>query len=111
VRFDNYKYSVSASTVGRPVEIHAYADRIVIRQDGRIVAEHPRSYEPTAQLIEALWPLAERDDDQHRLTASATVFQQAKHKGVSARLRSTPSKCSAFEPSRLHLYKFYENTV
>jgi hypothetical protein len=28
----------------RPVEIHAYADRIVIRQDGRIVAEHPRSY-------------------------------------------------------------------
>jgi hypothetical protein len=35
---------VSASSVGRPVEIHAYADRIVIRQDGRIVAEHPRSY-------------------------------------------------------------------
>jgi hypothetical protein len=30
--------------VGRPVEVHAYADRIVIRQDGRIVAEHPRSF-------------------------------------------------------------------
>jgi transposase len=44
VRFDNNKYSVSASAVGRPVEIHAYADRIVIRQDGRIVAEHRRSY-------------------------------------------------------------------
>jgi hypothetical protein len=44
VRFDNNKYSVSASSVGRPVEIHAYADRIVIRQDGCIVAEHPRSY-------------------------------------------------------------------
>ena len=42
VRFDNNKYSVSASAVGRPVEIHAYADRVVIRQDGRIVAEHPR---------------------------------------------------------------------
>jgi len=28
----------------RPVEIHAYADRIVIRQDGRLVAEHRRSY-------------------------------------------------------------------
>jgi hypothetical protein len=38
VRFDNNKYSVSASAVGRPVEIHAYADRVVIRQDGRIVA-------------------------------------------------------------------------
>lgn len=42
VRFDNNKYSVNASAVGRPVEIHAYADRIVIRQDGRVVAEHAR---------------------------------------------------------------------
>ena len=44
VRFDNNKYSVSASAVGRPVEIQAYADRIVIRQDGRMVAEHRRSF-------------------------------------------------------------------
>ena len=44
VRFDNNKYSVTASAVGRPVEIHAYADRIVICQDGRIVAEHRRSF-------------------------------------------------------------------
>jgi len=44
VRFDNNKYSVAASAVGRPVEVYAYADRIVIRQDGRIVAEHPRSF-------------------------------------------------------------------
>jgi hypothetical protein len=44
VRFDNNKYSVAASAVGRPVEVHVYADRVVIRQDGRIVAEHPRSF-------------------------------------------------------------------
>ena len=44
VRFDNNKYSVTASAVGRPVEVQAYADRIVIRQDGRVVAEHPRSF-------------------------------------------------------------------
>jgi transposase len=44
VRFDNNKYSVKASAVGRPVEIHAYADRIVIRQDGQVVAEHRRSF-------------------------------------------------------------------
>jgi transposase len=44
VRFDNNKYSVNASAVGRPVEIHAYADRIVIRQDGRVVAEHARCF-------------------------------------------------------------------
>src|ERR687897_2221458 len=44
VRFDNNKYSVVASAVGRPVEVHAYANRIVIRQDGRVVAEHARSF-------------------------------------------------------------------
>ncbi len=44
VRFDNNKYSVAASAVGRPVEVHAYADRIVIRQDGRVVSEHQRSF-------------------------------------------------------------------
>ena len=44
VRFDNNKYSVSAKAVGRPVDLHAYADRVVIRQDGEIVAEHERCY-------------------------------------------------------------------
>jgi len=44
VRFDSNKYSVKASAVGRPVEIHAYANRIVIRQDGVIVGEHRRRF-------------------------------------------------------------------
>ena len=44
VRFDNNKYSVNASAVGRPVDIHAYADRIVVHQDGRVVAEHVRHH-------------------------------------------------------------------
>jgi len=44
VRFDNNKYSVAACAVGRPIEIRAYADRIELRQDGRIVGAHPRSF-------------------------------------------------------------------
>ena len=44
VRFDNNKYSVPSRAVGRPVEIQAYADRVVIRQDGAVVAEHARSF-------------------------------------------------------------------
>ena len=44
VRFDNNQYSVAARAVGRSVDVRAYADRIVIRQDGEIVAEHPRSF-------------------------------------------------------------------
>jgi transposase len=44
VRFDNNKYSVSSRAVGRAIEIQAYADRIVIRQDGAIVGEHARRF-------------------------------------------------------------------
>jgi transposase len=44
VRFDNNRYSVAASAVGRPVEIRAYADRIELRQDGRVVGQHPRCF-------------------------------------------------------------------
>jgi hypothetical protein len=44
VRFDNNKYSVMAKAVGRPVDIHAYADRIVIKQDGMVVGEHQRRF-------------------------------------------------------------------
>ena len=44
VSFDKNKYSVSSRAVGRPVEIQAYADRIVIRQDGAVVGEHTRSF-------------------------------------------------------------------
>lgn len=44
VRFDNNKYSVRSSAVDRPVEIHACADRIVMRQDGAVVAEDVRCF-------------------------------------------------------------------
>jgi hypothetical protein len=44
VRFDNNKYSVAASAVGRPVEIRAYADRVELRQDGRPVGQHVRCF-------------------------------------------------------------------
>jgi len=44
VCFDANKYSVAASAVGRPVDIHAYAERIVIRQDGEVVGEHARRF-------------------------------------------------------------------
>jgi hypothetical protein len=44
VRFDNNKYSVMAKALGRPVEVHAYAERIMIRQDGEVIAEHARCF-------------------------------------------------------------------
>jgi transposase len=44
VRFDHNRYSVPARVVGRPVEVYAYAERVMIRQDGEIVADHPRRF-------------------------------------------------------------------
>jgi transposase len=44
VRFDNNKYSVAASAVGRPVEVRAYAERIELRQDGQLVGAHRRCF-------------------------------------------------------------------
>jgi hypothetical protein len=44
VSFDGNKYSVNAKAVGRPVDVHVYAERIVIRQDGVIVGEHARRF-------------------------------------------------------------------
>lgn len=44
VRFDNNKYSVLSTAVGRPAEIHAYADHIVIRQDGIEIGRHERQF-------------------------------------------------------------------
>src|SRR5271157_546209 len=46
-RFDGFHaviYSVSSRAVGRPVEVQAYADRIIIRQDSTIVGEHARCF-------------------------------------------------------------------
>jgi len=44
VRFDSNKYSVMSTAVGRPVDVFAYADRIVIKQNGTVVGEHRRSF-------------------------------------------------------------------
>jgi hypothetical protein len=56
VRFDNNNYPVAAGAVGGPAGIRAGAcpraglrpdpgaDRIELRQDGRIVGEHPRCF-------------------------------------------------------------------
>ena len=44
VRFDNNRYSICASAVGRPAEVRAYATRIELWQDGRIPGTHPRSF-------------------------------------------------------------------
>jgi transposase len=44
VRYDNNRYSVAAKAVGRPVQIQAYATRIVVRLDGEVVGEHRRCF-------------------------------------------------------------------
>ena len=55
VRFDN-RYSVAAHAVGRPVEIRAYAERIGLRQDGRVVGEHRRASPSACATSRSCWP-------------------------------------------------------
>jgi hypothetical protein len=44
VRFDRNRYSVAAKAVSQPVQVQAYAERVVIRLDGEIVGEHARRF-------------------------------------------------------------------
>ena len=44
VRFDRNRYSVDAQAANQPVSVHAYADRVVIRHGGEVVADHARVF-------------------------------------------------------------------
>ncbi len=44
VSYDRNRYSVQASAVGSTVMIRAYADRIVVIQDGNVIGEHRRQF-------------------------------------------------------------------
>lgn len=44
VQFDRNRYSVHARAANKPVQIHAYADRIVMRLEGEVVGEHARRF-------------------------------------------------------------------
>jgi hypothetical protein len=44
ITFDRNRYSVPASFANRPVSLRAYADRVVVAAEGRIIAEHARVF-------------------------------------------------------------------
>jgi len=44
ISFDRNRYSVDARAANRPVQVRGYADRVVVRLDGEIVADHPRAF-------------------------------------------------------------------
>mgnify|MGYP006429834219 FL=1 len=44
VQFDRNRYSVNARAANKPVQVRGYAEGVVIRLDGEVVAEHPRAF-------------------------------------------------------------------
>jgi transposase len=44
IRFDRNRYSVDAKAAGRPVQLRIYAERLEVRLEGEIVAEHRRQF-------------------------------------------------------------------
>ncbi|BAS28728.1 IS21 family transposase [Limnochorda pilosa] len=51
VRFETNAYSVPWPYAQRKVELKAYVDRIAVVADGRVIAEHPRSYGRNGQFL------------------------------------------------------------
>lgn len=46
VRIDTCDYSVDPTVIGRRVQVHADLERVRVRCQGRLVADHPRSWRP-----------------------------------------------------------------
>ena len=54
IRFDRNRYSVAAVAAGKPVQVRAYADRIVVWCNGQRVGEHRRVFGRDATLYNPL---------------------------------------------------------
>jgi transposase len=54
VAFDTVRYSVPRLWAYRVVTVKGYVDRIVVVAGGQVVAEHPRCYEPSQQVLNPL---------------------------------------------------------
>lgn len=58
VRFDSNRYSVPRPYAFTPVSVKGYVDRVAVVADGRVVAEHPRSYLNGQQILDPIHYLA-----------------------------------------------------
>jgi len=84
LRFDGNDYSVPHTMVRRTLEVRATLERVRVLFEGKVVAEHPRSFDRGRQIedpshVEAL-RLAKRESREHRaldrLTKSAPSSQR-----------------------------------
>jgi transposase len=76
VRLDTNDYSVDPSVIGRMVDVAADLDRVRVRAEGRIVAEHDR-----------IWARGTTVTDSAHVEAAAWLRQQFQQRG---RLRALP---------------------
>jgi len=58
VAFDANRYSVPRPWAFRPVTVKGYVDRVAVVAGGRVVAEHPRCYDHSQQILDPLHFLA-----------------------------------------------------
>jgi transposase len=58
VAFDANRYSVPRPWAFRAVTVKGYVDRVVVVAGGRVVAEHPRCYDRSAQVLDPVHYLA-----------------------------------------------------
>lgn len=58
VGFDSNRYSVPRPWAFRPVTVKGYVDRVAVVAGGRVVAEHPRCYDHSQQILDPVHFLA-----------------------------------------------------
>jgi transposase len=99
VNYDRNRYSVPAAYAGKPVSLRAYAERIQIVADERVVADHPRGFGRGQSLFNP-WhylPILERKPGALR---DGAPFQQwdlpTAIRQVQARLMKQPRGDKAF---------------
>ena len=93
VRFDNNQYSVPARAVGRSVDVRAYAGKIVIRQDGETVAEHPRSF-ARGQIVYDPWHYVPIPEEKAGRAAQRRALQ-----GLATARRAKPPAGPVWRPA------------
>lgn len=83
VNVDDNRYSVPSSAASRKVQVHRYADRIVIRSvEGELLADHPRSFGRKQETADpeherALVLRMRHQRDRRRLTSFLTLGPHA----------------------------------
>ena len=84
ISFDRNRYSVMATAVRRPVQVRAYADRIIVRCGDTVVAEHARHFGRERMILDPLAQKRKRPAGAGEEAGGASQWRAVPGLGVAA---------------------------